>query len=328
MSVRGVIVPANSPSSPDIETPVTVQITILGTSSAIPTFKRALSGVVLDRGRDSFLFDCGEGTQFQLLRIGGRTARLGAIFITHLHGDHFYGLPGLLSSLNLNRREAPLAIYGPAGLRRFVDFVLTFPKRLSYTFEVSVEELPPGFEGTVLDTDEFRVTSLPLDHRVPTHGYRFEEKPRSGVFDADLADEIGVPFGPERGRLIRGESVTLPSGRVVLPAELVGPPRPGKVFSYCTDTAFAINAKRLAQNADLLIHESTYADDAIDLAHERKHSTIRQAAAIARGAGAKQFVATHFSTRYDRELILGLEAEGREVFPNLIMAKDLLSVEV
>jgi ribonuclease Z len=305
-----------------------VQITILGTSSAIPTFKRGLSSIVLDRGRDSYLFDCGEGTQFQLLRAGGRTGRLTTIFITHLHGDHFYGLPGLLSSLNLNRREQPLTIYGPVGIKRFVDFVLSFPKRQTYGYEIGVHELPPGFEGVVIEEGEFQVLSLPLDHRVPTHGYRFEEHPRPGVFDAELADDLGVPFGPERGRLQRGEAVTLADGRVIEPRLIVGPPRPGKVFTYCTDTGFAVNAKRLAQDCDLLVHESTYGDDMVDMAVERKHSTIRQAAAIAKGANARQFVATHFSTRYDRALLEGLEREGREVYPDLIMARDLMTVEV
>lgn len=305
-----------------------MQVTILGTSSAIPTFKRGLSGVVVDRHKEAFLFDCGEGTQFQLLKIGGRTARLSTIFITHLHGDHFYGLPGLLSSLNLNRREGALELYGPVGLRRFVDFTMSFPKRQNYLYDVKVFELEPGFEGVVVDREDYRVLTLPLDHRLPTHGYRLEEKPRPGVFDATRADELGVPFGPERAMLQRGHTITLADGRVIRAEEIVGPPRSGKVFAYCTDTGFAINAKRLAQGADLLVHEATYGDDMVDMAIERKHSTIRQAAAVAQGARAKRFIATHFSTRYDRELIEHLEREGRDVYPGLVMAKDLLSVEI
>lgn len=303
-----------------------MKITVLGTSSAIPTFKRGLSSTLLEREGESFLFDCGEGTQFQLMRAGARRGRLRSIFITHLHGDHFYGLPGLLSSFNLNQREQPLTIYGPVGIKRFVDFVLGFPKRLAYTYEVTVREIPHGHRGIVFEGDEVLVRTRPLDHRVPTQGYRFEEKPRPGTFDAARADELGVPFGPERGRLQRGESIVV-DGRTITPEEIVGPPRPGKSFAYCTDTGFCLDAKRLAQDCDLLLHEATYGDEMMQLAFERKHTTIRQAAAVARGARAKAFVATHFSTRYDRDSIELLEAEGREVYPDLVMATDLMTLE-
>lgn len=303
-----------------------MKITVLGTSSAIPTFKRALSGTLLEREGECYLFDCGEGTQFQLMRAGARRGKLRSIFITHLHGDHFYGLPGLLSSFNLNRREQPLTIYGPTGLARYVDFMLSFPKKLSYTYDVTVKEIPNGYTGTIFEGDEVVVRTRPLDHRVPTQGYRFEEKPRPGAFDAERADALGVPFGPERGLLQRGESIVV-DGRTITPDEIVGPPRPGKVFVYCTDTGFCLEAKRLAQDCDLLLHESTYSDAMMQLAFERKHATIRQAAAVARGANAKRFVATHFSTRYDRDSIGQLEKEGREVFPDLVMATDLMSLE-
>lgn len=304
-----------------------VRAIVLGTSSAIPTFKRALSATVLERDGESFMFDCGEGTQFQFMRAGLRRGRLRTIFVTHLHGDHFYGLPGFLSSLNLNQREEPIDIYGPQGLKRFVDFVVGFPRRFSYGYEIRIHELEPGFEGCVIDSEEFVVRSLPLDHRLPTHGYRFEEKPRPGVFDAEKADELGIPFGPERGRLQRGEPLTLANGRVVRPEDVIGPPRPGKAFAYVTDTAICLNAKRLAQDCDLLIHESTYGDEMLHLAFERKHTTMRQAATIARAARARRFVATHFSTRYDRDAIAELEREGRIAYPDLVMAKDLLEIE-
>lgn len=305
-----------------------MQVTILGTSSAVPTFKRALSATILDREGESFLFDCGEGTQFQLMRAGARRGRLGTIFITHLHGDHFYGLPGLLSSFGLNRRETPLDVYGPAGIGRFIDFVLSFPRRLHLDFEVRVHEIPHDFEGLVVEQKEWLVRTVPLQHRLPTQGYRFEEKPKPGTFDGELADRLGIPFGPERGRLIRGESVTLADGRVVHPSEVVGPPRPGRTFVYCTDTAFCLQAKRLAQDCDLLLHEATYGDEFEELARDRRHATIRQAATIARAAKARRFVATHFSTRYDKAALAELETQGREVFPDLLMAQDLMTIEV
>lgn len=305
-----------------------MQITILGTSSAVPTFKRSLSGTLLDRGAECFLFDCGEGTQFQLMRAGARRGRLAHVFITHLHGDHVYGLAGLMSSLALNQRDIPLHIHGPVGIKRYVDFFRSFPKRMTHGFPIEVHELPPGYEGEVASGKDWSVNTLPLLHRVHTQGYRFEELPRPGEFDGDKADELGVPFGPERGELVRGRPVTLDDGRVIQPEDVVGPSRPGRTFVYCTDTGFCINAKRLAQDCDLLLHESTYGDDFAHLAEERMHATIRQAATVARAARARQFVATHFSTRYDKQKIKRLEAEGREVYPDLIMAKDLMTLDV
>jgi ribonuclease Z len=305
-----------------------LQITILGTSSAVPTFRRSLSATLLDRGAECFLFDCGEATQFQLMRAGARRGRLRHIFITHLHGDHVFGLAGLLSSLALNQRDVGVDIHGPVGIKRYVDFFRTFPKRMTYSFPVRVHEIPTGFEGEVASGKGWTVTTIPLLHRVPTQGYRFEEAPRPGEFDGEKADELGVPFGPQRGELVRGSSVTLEDGRVIAPEDVVGPSRPGRTFVYCTDTGYCVNAKRLAQDCDLLLHETTYADDFAHLAEERMHSTIRQAASVARAARARQFVATHFSTRYDKHRIKDLEAEGREVYPDLIMAKDLMTLEV
>ncbi len=273
------------------------------------------------------LFDCGEGTQYQLMRAGTKRGKLNTILITHLHGDHYYGLPGLLSSLSLNQREHPLTIFGPRGIARYVDFVLNFPRRHHQTFEVNVEEIDTGFSGLLRETKEYRILTEPLVHRLPTQGYRVEEKPRLGVFDATKADDLGVPFGPERGQLLRGESITLADGRVITPDDLVGPPKAGQSFAYCTDTTLCLGAKRLAKNAGLLIHESTYSDEFHHLAQERMHATIREAAAVARAAGAKQFIATHFSTRYDREKIKDLEREGQEIYPDLIMAQDLMTVD-
>ncbi len=273
------------------------------------------------------LFDCGEGTQYQLMRASAKRGRLNTILITHLHGDHFYGLPGLLSSLSLNQRETPLTIFGPKGLAKYVDFVMNFPRRQHQTFPITVNEIAPGFSGVLGETSEYRILTEPLDHRLPTHGYRLEEKPRLGSFDASKADEIGVPFGPERGQLLRGETITLKDGRSVSPSDLVGPPKPGQSFAYCTDTTLCLGAKRLASHVDLLIHESTYGDEFHHLAQERKHATIREACAVAKAAGAKRFVATHFSTRYDREKLKGLLDEGQEIFPDLVLAQDLMTVE-
>ncbi|MAG59021.1 MAG: ribonuclease Z [Planctomycetes bacterium] len=305
-----------------------IEVVILGTSSAAPTVRRGLSGTVLIREGETVLFDCGEGTQFRMLAAEVPRRKFHHIFITHLHGDHIFGLGGLISSLNLAQREYPLHVWGPRGVRRFIEFLVNFPRRTRLGFKIDIHEFAPGYEGVICESKEWTVTSLPLDHTIPSMGYRFEEHELPGRFDGTKADELGVPFGPERGILQRGEAITLENGRTVTPEELVGEARPGRIVSYCTDTAFTDTARKLAQNADLLIHEATYGDEFLEMAIDRKHSTIRQAATIAKDAEVRKFVATHFSTRYDGPLLRDLKTEGREVFPDLILAKDLLRVEV
>jgi ribonuclease Z len=305
-----------------------MEVIILGTSSAAPTLRRALSATAIVREGEVLLFDCGEGTQFRFLQAGIKRRKFGRIFITHLHGDHVFGLFGLFATMNLGGRTEPLEVYGPVGLKRLVDFFMSFPRNVRLGFVVHVHEMKADFTGVVVDDEEYQVLTLPLDHTISTFGYRLQEKDRPGRFDAEKADAIGVPFGPERGQLQRGESVRLADGRTVKPADLIGPPRPGKSVVYCTDTAFCVNAKRLAEGADLLIHEATYGEEFLELAMDRKHSTIRHAATVAKNAKVKRFVATHFSTRYDNDLLRKLEEEGRSVYPDLIMARDLLRIEV
>ena len=306
-----------------------LEVTILGTSSAAPTTRRGLSGTVVIREGETILFDCGEGTQFRMLQAGVPRRKFHHVFISHLHGDHIFGLPGLISSLNLGQREYPLHIWGPRGIRRYIEFVTTFPRPTKLGFDIEYHEFGPRHEGVVCETSDWTVTSLPLDHTLPAMGYRLQEKDLLGRFDGSLADDLGVPFGPERGALQRGEAVSLADGTVVTPDQLVGPTRIGRSIAYCTDTAYCENARMLAEGADLLIHESTYADDFADMARARKHATIRQAATIAKEAGVRQFVATHFSTRYEfPRMFRQMEKEGREVFPDLVMAEDLATVEV
>lgn len=303
-----------------------MEVTLLGTSSAVPTARRGLSSVALVREGESFLFDCGEGTQMRLIKAAFPRRKFHHIFITHLHGDHIFGLGGLISTLNLGEREYPLHIHGPVGIQRYVQFLLGFPRPTRLGFEVLFDELDPRFDGVVLETADYRVLAAPLLHTLPTHGYRFEERPLPGRFDATRADELGVPFGPERGLLQRGESITLADGRVISPEQLVGPERAGRAFAYCTDTAPCENGLRLAHQVDVLVHEATYGDDLAEMARDRRHSTIREAATVALRAGARRFIATHFSTRYDGPLLEQLRSEGESVFPGLIMAKDLLTL--
>lgn len=305
-----------------------MEVIILGTSSATPTLRRGLSGTVLMREGETFLFDCGEGTQFRLMQAEIPRRKFHHIFITHLHGDHIFGLGGLISTLNLGKREIPLHVHGPKGIARFVEFMVNFPRPTRLGFSLECHEYPRNHRGVIAESKEWVVTSRPLDHGMPTLGYRFQEKDRPGRFDEERATEMGVPFGPLRGHLIRGEDITLEDGRVVRASDIVGPPRPGRSFAYCTDTAYSEEARLLAEDADLILHEATFCDEDEDMARDRKHSTIRQAAMTARDAGARRFVATHFSTRYDGPAMKRLEKEGREVVPDLIMARDLTRIAI
>jgi ribonuclease Z len=305
-----------------------MEIVLLGTSSAVPTARRGLSSVALIRDGESFLFDCGEGTQMKMIKAAFPRRKFHHIFITHLHGDHIFGLGGLISTLNLGERNIPLTIHGPSGIARYIRFLVGFPRPTRLGFELHFNEFEPGFEGVVVEGEDWQVRAAPLKHTLPAWGFRFEEKDLPGRFDASRADELGVPFGPERGLLQRGESITLSDGRRVDPADLVGPARRGRAVAYCTDTAPCAGAHALARDVDLLIHEATFGDDLQEMARARLHSTIREAATVARNAGAQRFVATHFSTRYDGPLLDELRVQGESVYPEMIMARDLLRISL
>jgi ribonuclease Z len=295
---------------------------VLGTSSGRPTLRRNVSAGALARDGEWSLFDCGEGTQYQLLRTDLRLSRLRHVFITHLHGDHVLGLPGLLGTLNLARHERAIDVFGPPGIARFVREVsrATFFRPI---FPLRVTEVD---EGTILETAEIAVEARRLNHRVVAFGYAVEERERPGRFRLEDAERLGIPPGPLYGRLQRGEAVVLADGRRVEPAEVVDPPRPGRRVAYCTDTGPSDAARLLARGADLLVHEATYMTDMADEAVERGHSTAAQAARVARDAGARHLLITHLSPRYeDTDPLL---AEARAVFPSTTVARDLLEVEV
>ncbi len=300
---------------------MTTEIIPLGTASALPTRHRHLSGLVLCREGRVLLFDCGEGTQFQLLHAGVKRSGLEAVFISHLHGDHFFGLMGLFSTLALLRREAPLTLAGPPGLQAFVHALpgidqggLPFPVRY-------VERGADAVPAVVLDDAAFRVEARPLDHRIFALGYRFEEKPRPGHLDVDRARALGVTDYRHFRRLTAGEAVTLADGRIVASEEVVGPPQPGVAFAYVTDTRPCAAGEALAKDVDLLYHEATFADDLATRARETGHSTARQAAEVARAAGARRLLLGHFSARYKD--VVGLVAEARTVFQNTEAAEEL-----
>ncbi len=309
------------------EEAVLIELIFLGTSSATPTARRNVSSLALQFERESWLVDAGEGTQLQILRSGIRRGRIDRIFITHLHGDHFYGLVGLLSSFQLNKREEPLQLLGPPGLRAYLKFMRELSST-DFSYEIDIVELGGINEPRqVLETVDLRVFAAKLKHRVYTLGYRIEEKHRPGQFDEAKAEELGIPFGPERGRLIRGECVELANGRIVEPHEVVGPQRSGLTLAICTDTAYCKNAVQLAQGADLLIHEATFDPAEQEQARRTKHSTLSDALRAADESQAHHVVLTHFSTRY----LASMEPFERallEAGSKAILARDFMQLRM
>jgi ribonuclease Z len=304
-----------------------MKIVLLGTSSAVPTLTRGLSATAVIREGDVFLFDCGEGTQVQLMRSGVKRSRIHSIFIGHLHGDHLYGIAGLLSTLHLDGREEPLNVFGPEGLRHYLNASFR-TSELQFRFSLNVQEFPRGFRGRVVEEPEFYVDALPLEHSIFCLGWRLQEKMKPGVFDVERAQTLGIPRGPLYGKLQHGENITLPDGRVITPDMVLGPPRPGKSVVYCLDTQFSSRSIELAADCTALIHETTFGPDAVELARERKHSTMEEAARVAKEAGAEHLIATHFSSRYDGRQIQKIGEEARGVFENITVGRDLLEVEI
>lgn len=302
---------------------MSVRIVFLGTGSGKPMAHRGVSSVGIFRQGKLYLFDCGEGTQTQLARSPLRPGGLEAIFLTHFHGDHVNGLPGFLGSLTLNRREAPLALFGPKGLNYWLktlrDLHILWP---SFPLRTHENTQP----GEIYQQEDFHVEIARLRHRVETWGYALVEADRPGRFDLDAARALGVPPGPLFGKLQRGETVTLENGRKIQPEEVLGPARPGLKIAYICDTAPCDNAIELAQDADLLIHEATYPAGMERLAHERGHSTAADAARCAKEAGAKKLIMTHISQKYLRtdEFAAG----ARAIFPNSSVAYDLMEYEL
>jgi ribonuclease Z len=284
--------------------------------------------VRLPQRAEVWLFDCGEGTQHQLLRSDLKASQIRRIFITHMHGDHIFGLMGLLASCGLaGSPQQQIDIYGPPKLQEYLQACRRYSQtRFSYPLQVHTIE-----PGLVFQDDEFTVTCAQLEHRVPAFGYRICETDRPGRFDVKRATALGIPSGPLYGKLKRGEVITLPDGRHINGAELCGPTEVGRKLAYCTDTIYCDNAVDLAQDADVLIHEATFAHQDADMAYERLHSTSTMAAQVALAAQAKQLIMTHFSPRYAPGNAIELNSllqEARAIFPHTLMAHDFLSYDV
>ncbi len=281
----------------------------------------------LPQRAEAWLFDCGEGTQHQLLRSDVRVSQITRIFVTHMHGDHTYGLMGLLASCGLAGNPSRIDIYGPPKLDEYLRACGRYSQtHFSYPVKVHTVE-----SGVVFEDDEYTVSCLPLTHRVPAFGYRIAEKNKPGRFNVEQATALSIPSGPLYGKLKRGETVTLPDGRLINGAELCGETQVGRKFVYCTDTIYCENAVELAQDADVLVHEATFAHQDAEMAYQRLHSTSTMAAQVALGANAKHLIMTHFSPRYapGNAIVLDdLLKEARAIFPNTTMAYDFLTQDI
>ncbi len=306
-----------------------MEITFLGTSSGVPTRSRNVSSIALrlPQRAEVWLFDCGEGTQHQIQRSNIKVSQIRRIFITHMHGDHIFGLMGLLASCGLAGNPQQIDIYGPAGLGDYLQACSRYSHtHLSYPIKVHKHRA-----GVIYEDDEYVVKCQKLEHRVTAYGYRVEEKDRPGHFDAEKARSLGIPFGPLYGELKRGKTITLPDGRQISGKELVGPDQVGRKIAYCTDTIFCQGSIELAKDADVVIHEATFAHQDALMAYERLHSTSTMAAQVALAANAKTLIMTHFSPRYapGNELsVKDLLQEARAIFANTEIAEDFLTYPV
>ena len=286
----------------------------------MPTARRGPSATLVRRGGERLLIDCGEGTQRQLLRSDLGLIDLQEIFLTHFHADHFLGLPGMLKTFALRGRDVPITIYGPRGLTDLFSALRRIFGKLTYPYELV--ELQAG---DVLDRGAYRIVTFNVVHGVPALGYALVEEPRPGRFDVSAADALGVPHGPERGRLQSGEAIALDDGTVVTPAQVLGAPRAGRKVLVTGDTAPSLGYLDLADGAELLVHEATFCDDERERAQETSHSTAREAAQVAAAAGVKLLALTHLSSRYFGPEVL---REARETFPETVVPRDFDVIEI
>lgn len=298
---------------------VQFEVHILGTASATPAFGRNLTAQAVYHNNQLFLVDCGEGTQFQLQRFKIRPRHLKVIFISHLHGDHILGLPGLLGSLNLNGREEPLDLIGPQGLERYLNTTFSLSgTKLGFPLRITALT-HPDFREPVWENERMAVFPVPLLHRLPTYGYRFQEKEKPRRFLVRQAEALNIP--PNYFKLLKqGNTITLPDGRSIAPDSVLGERPAAHSYAFCSDTAYFEPLVPYIQGVDVLYHEATFQEEHRARAFETLHSTAKDAAHIARQAGVGRLLLGHFSARYPK--LEGLLGEAQAVFPAAALARE------
>jgi len=299
-----------------------LNIIFLGTGGSWPTVKRNVSSIAIKRDGEIILFDCGEGTQRQFQKSKLSYMQISKIFITHFHGDHFLGLPGLIQTMQLNDRDIPLDVYGPKGMNMLTTQLLS----LGYfkpNYQIISHEID---EKNVLDFGEYKIKTLRVKHGVPALAYCLEEKMRPGKFNKSKALELGIPEGPLFSKLQRGETITLSDGRKIQPDEVLGPPRKGRKIVISGDTKPIDEMIDFAQDADVLIHEATFDSNLKDISMEYGHTTASQAAEIAKKANVEKLFLTHISPRYFNAK--ELEEEAQKIFKNSFVPKDFQEIEI
>ncbi|MFL5496584.1 MAG: ribonuclease Z [Gemmatimonadales bacterium] len=299
-----------------------LSVTFLGTGASCPTVDRNVAGLAVQREGEMILFDCGEGSQRQMMRYGVGFS-FTEVFFTHYHADHMLGITGLLRTMGLQDRTAPVVLYGPRGAQRVLGAAVMLGIERN-KFPVEIMEIRPGDR---LTRPEYDIVAFETEHRADTVGYALVEHTRLGRFNPERARELGIPEGPLWGRLHKGESVLLEDGRIISPADLVGGPRAGRTVVYSGDTRPCLSVIEASRGADLLVHEATFGGDEAERAKETGHSTAAEAARVAHDAGVRRLVLTHISPRYNRDAT-ELLAEARGVFPETTIARDGLTVEV
>lgn len=299
-----------------------MKITFLGTSGSFPTANRSLPAIAVTRDSELLLFDCGEGTQRQMVLSKTKFSSKMKIFISHMHGDHVLGLPGLFQSMSLFDRRTPVKMYGPSGLYAFVRAFKETVK-FSLTFPIEIKEVD---SGVACREKEYSVDAAWVDHAIPSLAYALTEKKRPGIFYPEKAKALGIPEGPLWSRLQHKRKVTLPSGKIITASQVMGPSRRGRKIVYSGDTRPCDAVLRLAEGADILIHEATLDDSLSDKACETGHSTPSQAAGIAKEAGVKRLVLTHISGRYLHadELL----EQAHRIFPAVEVAEDFMEIKI
>ncbi|MFB1080749.1 ribonuclease Z [Jeotgalibacillus sp. JSM ZJ347] len=303
-----------------------MRLHFLGTGAGVPGKERNVSSFALkqiNKQGDIWLFDCGEATQHQILHTTIKPRRVKKIFLTHLHGDHIFGLPGFLGSRSFQGGSEPLTVYGPEGIKDFISTSLKVSRTyLKYNLEIIEIE-----DGAVIDEEDFTVSVKKLEHVIPSYGYRIREKDRPGRLNSERLQEIGISPGPVYKRLKNGETIEW-EGQFINGKEFIEAPVKGKVIAIAGDTRKCDAAVELAKNADLLVHEATFGSENEEMAYDYYHSTAGQAAEVARSAGVKSLWLTHISARYAEGKEKELLSQAREIFPDSFIAYDLLEEEI